>query len=303
MKIKLQHLFIFLISANSSLIFSQDLLEKLNNEFPDKPVYEIATFKTTRIGMLQSVETRKKGTIELSIYNRYWNTPSPTSQSFLADRVCRRYGLNYAFTDNFTLGFGYANMDKVADGFLKFKILKQQQNSSKMPITFTFLQNFSFREVTDVQVATFGNNLNKNLVAYSSQLLVARKMNQHLSLEIAPTLLGRFADITTENPNTQFAIVAGGRYKISGHASVVAEYYYVANTLKTIETYQPFLVGLNWEVSDLMLQFHLTNARNFTEEAFISQTRNNFNFKDPNLHFGFNATLLLHTGKKKLSIK
>ena len=48
------------------------------------------------------------------------------------------------------------------------------------------------------------------------------------------------------------------------------------------------------------LQFHLTNVRNFAEDAFITQTANNFNFKDPNLHFGFNATFVLHTKKKKL---
>lgn len=300
MKIKTPIILFLLLVTNNLVIFSQDLLEKLDKEYQEKPVFEIATFKTTRIAMLQSVETRKKGALELSIYNRYWNVPNTRSQSFLADRLCRRFGLNYSFTDNFNVGFGYTNMDKVADGFLKFKILKQHQNSNKVPFTVTFLQNFSRREVMDTQITTFGNNLNDYLFAYSTQLLVARKMNQHLSLQLAPTILGRFADITTDNPNTQFAIAAGGRYKISGHASVVAEYYYIANPLKSPETFRPFLVGLNWEVSDLMLQFHLTNARSFTEESFISQTANNFNFKDPNLHFGFNMTLLLHTKKQKL---
>lgn len=303
MKIKLQHLFIFLLLGNSSLIFSQDLLDKLNNEFPDKPVYEIATFKTTRIGMLQSVETRKKGTIELSIYNRYWNTPNPTSQSFLADKVSRRFGVNYSFSDNFTFGLGYTNFDEIAEGFFKYKLLKQQQNSSKKPVTVTLVQNISHRENKNASPVIYGTNLDENVFTYSSQVLVARKMNQHLSLQVAPTLVGRLVDNTTENPNTQFAVAAGGRYKISGHASVIAEYYYIANPLKAPKTYQPFLVGLNWEVSDLMLQFHVTNARNFAEDTYIPQTINNFNFKDPNLHFGFNVTLLLHTSKKKLSTK
>ena len=60
------------------------------------------------------------------------------------------------------------------------------------------------------------------------------------------------------------------------------------------------MIGVNWELSHLMLQFHVTNARNYAEDVFITQTTNNFNFKDPNLHFGFNATFVLHTSKNKL---
>ncbi|NJN50403.1 MAG: hypothetical protein HC798_04870 [Polaribacter sp.] len=59
------------------------------------------------------------------------------------------------------------------------------------------------------------------------------------------------------------------------------------------------MAGLNWEVSDLMLQFFITNATNFAEDLYITQTPNNFNFKDPNLHFGVNATFILHTNKNK----
>jgi hypothetical protein len=33
---------------------------------------------------------------------------------------------------------------------------------------------------------------------------------------------------------------------------------------------------------------------------FLTQTTNNFNFKDPNLHFGVNATYIIHTKKKKI---
>jgi hypothetical protein len=67
-----------------------------------------------------------------------------------------------------------------------------------------------------------------------------------------------------------------------------------------VQTYNAFMIGVNWEVSDLMLQFHFTNARNFVEDTFITQTKNNFNAKDGNFHFGFNATFVLHTKNKKL---
>ena len=77
-------------------------------------------------------------------------------------------------------------------------------------------------------------------------------------------------------------------------------YNYVVNPVKSFDVYNTFMLGVNWEVSDLMLQFHLTNARNFAEDTFLTQTTNNFNFKDPNLHFGVNATYIIHTKKKKI---
>ena len=75
------------------------------------------------------------------------------------------------------------------------------------------------------------------------------------------------------------------------------EYYYQANPITSTSNFDAFAVGVNWELTDLMLQFILTNAHNMAEDAFITQTRNNFNTRDGNLFFGFNATLVLHFRK------
>ena len=299
---KNKHIFKLLIGCfiiMHSTISAQGLLDKLNNEFPDKPMYEIATFKTTRIGLGHSIETRKKGALEISLYNRYWNIPNFEGQRFLADVVSTRYGLNYSFSDNFTLGLGYTNHDKVSDGFIKYKLLKQQQNSKKGLVSITFLQTLSHRSVENTNGNIYQQNSSSDKYAFTSQVLIARKINTEFSLQVAPTFIHREKNPWTDNPNNQFAIAFGGRHKISNHASIVSEYYYLANPLKTIQTYNPFMIGLNWELSYIMLQFHMTNARNFAEDTFITQTRNNFNAKDGNFHFGFNATFVLDTKKKK----
>ncbi|WP_299061704.1 DUF5777 family beta-barrel protein [uncultured Polaribacter sp.] len=283
-----QLLIVLFLIVNCS-INAQDLLEKLNQEFPDTPVYEIATFKTTRIGLGHSIETRKKGALQISLYNRYWNFPTPRSERFLADKVSSRYGLEYAFSDNFTAGLGYTNFDEISDGFLKYRLLKQQKNNKKRYVSITLVQGFSHRT----------NLANKDQFAFTSQALIARKINRDFSLQISPTFIHKQATLADIDPKSQFAIGFGGRHKIGGHTAIVSEYYYVANPLKSIDTYNAFMVGLNWEVGDLMVQLQVTNARNFAEDTFITQTAHNFNFKDPNLHFGFNVTFLLHTNKKK----
>ena len=54
----------FLLVSNTK---AQKLLDKLDKEFPKTTIYEIATFKTTRIALGHSVETRKKGILEISM--------------------------------------------------------------------------------------------------------------------------------------------------------------------------------------------------------------------------------------------
>jgi hypothetical protein len=293
-------LIVFFIGIGSS-INAQDLLDKLSKEFPDKPVYEIATFKTTRIGLGHSIETRKKGALEISLYNRYWNIPNFEGQRFLADVVSTRFGLDYSFSDNFTFGLGYTNHDKITDGFFKYKVLKQRKNSKKGFASITLVQGFSHRKSENTSGSIYEPTTNSSdKYAFTSQVLVAKKINSDFSLQISPTFIHRETNSLTDDPNNQFAIAFGGRHKIGGHASIVSEYFYVTNPLKSIDTYNAFMVGVNWELSHLMLQFHVTNARNFPEDTFITQTRNNFNAKDGNFHFGFNATWVLQTKKKKL---
>ncbi|MHB0756651.1 DUF5777 family beta-barrel protein [Polaribacter sp. M15] len=292
---------VFLFIILSIKLNAQSLLDKLNNEFPDNTIYEIATFKTTRIGLGHSIETRKKGALEFSLYNRYWNIPNFEGQRFLADVVSTRYGLDYAFSDNFTLGLGYTNHDKITDGFLKYKLFKQSQNSKKSFVSITLLQTISQRKVENTNGGIYNQITDSDTkYAFTSQVLIARKINPDISLQIAPTFIHRADDLLTTDPNNQFAVAFGGRHKISNHAAIVSEYYYVANPLKSVDTYNAFMVGVNWEMGDLLLQFQMTNARNFVEDTFITQTTNNFNAKDGNFHFGFNATFVLHTKKRKL---
>ncbi|WP_405568083.1 DUF5777 family beta-barrel protein [Polaribacter sp. Asnod6-C07] len=295
-------LFLLCMLLVHSSLNAQGLLDKLENEFPDKPVYEIATFKTTRIGLGHSIETRKKGALEISLYNRYWNIPDFKGQRFLADVVSIRYGLDYAFSDNFTVGLGYTNHDKISDGFFKYKLLKQRQNSNKGLFSITLIQGISHRKVEGIYNDNYEQNnaSSSSKYAFTSQVLIARKINTELSLQVAPTFIQRAENPLIDDTKNQFAIAFGGRHKIGGHASIVSEYFYVTNPLKSIETYNAFMIGLNWELSHLLLQFQMTNARNFAEDTFITQTRNNFNAKDGNFHFGFNATWVLQTKKKKL---
>lgn len=282
--------FLFVVSAFHSLT-AQTLLDKLENEMPKDSSYTDATFKTTRISIGHSVETRKQGILEVSAFSSFWNIPNVDIQSFVADKVNTRFGLEYAFSDRFTFGVGASTWDGILDGFGKYRLMRQGGKNNNF-FNITLLQTLSYRTKKIGYYSQFDDFSDK--AAITSQILIARKFNPKFSLQIAPTFVHRSGSGFDADPNNQFALGFGGRYKVGQHVSIVSEYYYVANELKSTDTYGAFALGVNWEMSDLMLQFNFTNARNLVDDMFITQTTNNFNFNDGNFHFGFKATYIIH---------
>ena len=274
---------------------AQDLLRILEDEQKDIPRYAEATFKFSRITFGHSVETRKKGLLDIFVANRFWNTPADRSQSFFADRLSSRIALEYGISDRFMLGFGGTSFDGLFDGFLKYKLLRQRTDDNGSPVSITLFQNSSYFSEA-IANSSIQSDFN-NRLSFTSQLLIASKITPKFSLQIAPSFIHRGLVYSENDPQNHFAIGFAGRYELGGHLSLVSEYYYTAHPIKTFDTYGPFALGVNWELGDIMLQFMLTNAVNMVEDAFITQTRNNFNFKSPNLNFGFNAAYIIHFKK------
>lgn len=271
---------------------TQDLLQILEEERPEQFQYADATFKATRITFGHSVETRKKGILEISVANRFWDSPAPRSQSFVADRLSTRLALEYGLSDRLSTGLGGTTWDGLFDGFLKYRLIRQAVGKQGSPISVTLFQNtsyFSEGESDSTIEDAFADRL-----SFTTQALIASKVNRDFSLQLAPTYVHKGVSYYGEPNKDYFALGVGGRYKLGQHLSFVSEYYWLINPSESPSTYGPFSIGINWELGDVMLQFMLTNAVNMVEEAFITGTRNNFNFRSPNLNFGFNFVYVIH---------
>jgi hypothetical protein len=285
---KSKYLSFVLFLSISSFLNAQNLLDKLESEHQETPQYVMSTFKGTRVSIGHSIETRKKNTLEVSFMSRYWNVPQESSNSFIADRMCTRFGLDYGVSDRFTVGFGTGNPNGILDGYLKYRLVQQTANNKGSLFGITLLQTGTYRtrNIKNIERRdNFGNKL-----AFTTQVLIARKFSRKFSFQISPTFIHRTSSRFSVDDHNHFAIGFSPRYKLGNHVSLVSEYYYVANPLKSIETFGAFSLGVNWEVSDLLLQFKMTNNQIFTEDAFITQTGQNFNFRDGNFFFGFHAT-------------
>ncbi len=286
-------LVLLLLSQNAS---SQSLLETLDKEYPTITEYELATFKGTHLAIGQSIENRRKGTLQFMNMNRFWNLPDNTnSQSFIADRWNARLGLEYSITDRFTVGGGWNSFEKISDSYLKYNLIRQIKHSKKS-LSVTLFQHASYIQKNSSLNSTGNLDDVNTRLAYTSQILIARKFTPEISIQVTPTFVRKVTP-SSINPNNIFALGFGGRYRIKPHVSIVSEYYYVANPLESVETFGAFALGVNWDVRFLLLQFQMTNAVSMVEDRFITQTRRNFNSNDGNFFFGFNAIFTIHTKK------
>ncbi|ULC59879.1 DUF5777 family beta-barrel protein [Flaviramulus sp. BrNp1-15] len=272
---------------------SQDLLDILENEQKDTTGYITPSFKMTRIAFGHSTEVRSKNILEVFTSTRFWDLPRERSQSFGADKMSTRIALEYGISNRLSFAVGGTTFDGLFDSYLKYKLLTQKKGAKSAPFNITLFQGASYNSSSISSYYAVENDFS-NRLSFTSQILISRKFSSDFSFQIAPTFIHKGLMLSDEDKPNFFAMGFGARYKLGPHLSIVSEYYKTFNPIKSADTYGPFALGVNWEVGDVLLQFMLTNARDMVEDTFITQTRNNFNFRNPNLNFGFNATYVIH---------
>ncbi|MEZ4910967.1 MAG: DUF5777 family beta-barrel protein, partial [Saprospiraceae bacterium] len=118
--------------------FSQeDLLSLLGDE--DVTEYATASFKTNHVINLHSLENTAGGVLDFKISHRFGTLDGGAYELFGLDNSTIRLGFDYGITDALTVGIGRSSFEKVYDGFLKYRFLRQSKGKKNMPITAAIL--------------------------------------------------------------------------------------------------------------------------------------------------------------------
>lgn len=288
-------LLLLLFLAFSVPTFAQDdLLDILEDVEPvqeETTNYTIATFKTTRLCIGQSVETNQEGVLNVLIGHRFGRVNGSAKEFFGLDNATIRLGLEYGITDNLNIGFGRSSFEKTYDGFLKYRVLRQSTGKRKMPITMTLFASMAIKS----QEWTDNNRENyfTSRMYYAFQIMLARKFSERLSFQLTPTMIHRNLVATKADKNDVFAVGAGGRVKVSGSVSINAEYNFVipgqiSSTIGGQKVRDSFALGVDIETGGHVFQIHVTNSRGIIEKMFISETNGDITKGD--LHIGFNIS-------------
>ncbi|MCW3075459.1 MAG: hypothetical protein JWO32_68 [Bacteroidetes bacterium] len=304
-------IFIFSFCVISGVIIAQeDLLGMVDEGKPVKPQKVFATFKTYRLGNALTTETVKKNHLDFRISHRFGNIYDDTKPNAINETFQTYLGFDnasdirtsfdYGVTDNITVGIGRSRMNKMLDASIKWRFLQQTTNFS-VPVSMALFTDVGYShartsELYEGVVKDFPTN-ELHRVNYFTQLIIASKLNDWVSLELLPAYIYRNFIKSGVNQNNKAAnengfvsIGFGGRIKLSKRCSFIGDYYF--NTSKFYannpEYKNPLSLGVEMETGGHVFSLFFTNASGLIDNNFIPQTRDSWG--KGQVKFGFSIS-------------
>lgn len=293
---KIRFLFLFLFIAGAG--FSQDSLLSLLDDslqsgsvtFPVK-----ATFKAIHIVNTQTIESPAKGDLNFIIMHRFGKLNDGSYEFFGLDNANIRLGLDYGITDRLGIGIGRSSVEKTYDGYLKYKLVHQTQGKKPFPVSISILSAIS-NYTMKYFYKPFLNA--KYRTTYTTQLMIARKFSEAVSLQLSPTWMHFNLVPTRQDNNDLIAAMFGGRIKFSKRMSITAEYnYLLPDQIESMDLTNSLSVGLDIETGGHVFQLVFSNSRGMIESQYIARTDGEWGKGD--IYFGFNVSRNFTLGKKK----
>lgn len=287
-------LFLTAFAATESYCQNEDLLKGIADSTPKKEkVYN--AFKSSRVIMSHSMEMLRPGVLDFRILHRFGNVNQGLSQFFGLDQATIRLGLDYGVTDDLTVGIGRGSFKKEVDGFVKYRIVQQATGPKALPVSVLFAGGMTI--IGAPWSDTTRKNYFSSRLGYYGQLIVGRKLNDNLTLQVSPTILHRNFVETEADPNDLYAAGFGGRIKLTKRISLNVDYYYVINQNGARDLHNPLSVGFDIETGGHVFQLHFTNAVGMNERVFLTETTNSWGRGD--IQFGFNISRAFQISKRK----
>lgn len=265
----------------SSAFAQEDSL--LNSLDQDMPVqnYVDATFKSTRVVNFQTVETTGKHTLDFRISHRFGLLNGGINTFYGVDGPANlRLGLEYSPDGRLQVGIGRTSYQKMYDGFLKYKLLRQKIDNT-IPVTVTLLAGMFVTSDNDPSASFTGFDHYQyftSRMSYNYQILIARKFNDDISIQIAPTMIHYNLVEHITDQNDLYALIGLARFKLSKRMAITGEYAYrLSQYTQNMTLYHNSAsVSLEMETGGHVFQIVLTNSYGLVESQTISQTQNDW---------------------------
>jgi hypothetical protein len=238
------------------------------------------TFGTTTLIENSTTETIYKGGLELEIRHRFSLIKNYHDLYGIYGSANTRIGLNYGITDRLMVGAGTTKDYKLQDIQWKYLILQQTENNST-PVSLSYFGNV----VADLRTAdNFGpaaSYKKMHRLSYFTQLIVARKINNMFSVQVAPSLIyynsvPLNADTTAGYKNLNLGVHAGGRANLFGAHSLIVEYDQLL-TKQTPDVPTKPNLSFGWEISTATHTFQIfaTNYNQILNQRNLVFNTNN----------------------------
>jgi len=263
------------------LSFAQEDLLAGIDSIPKRQPVESA-FKGLKIVNLESTKLAAKGELYFIVAHRFGSVKDGFEGFFGLDNAVTQ--IKFVYGLNKWLSVAAARSEQAYDVSAKYRLQPQIENG--FPFTIVAFNSLAFNNLLKE------HNLPKlkfqDRMTYLAQVLISRKFNEKLSLELIPTFFHENFVENDNQENSQVAIGVGGRYKVSKRVSINMDYAMHGNRTSSSIYRNPLSVGVDIETGGHVFQMHFTNSQGIHEAGFLGQSTGNW--ADGDIYFGFNLS-------------
>jgi len=274
-----------------------------------KPVKN--TFESVWIIDNQTVMVPVKGTLEMDIMHRFGTVKKGYEDfwGFFAPSNIR-LGVSYSPINKLNVGIGVTKKNMIWDGSAKYAII--QQTKGQYPVSVTYYGNVAYDTRKDKDKTIF--KYRSQRLSFFNQVIIARKVTNKLSLQIAPSVSHQNSvnGYLTKNDSTgkttykemefnHFAIAFSARYKVTPVTSVMINYDQPITKHATNNPNPNLSFGIELNTSSHSFQLFVGNYFNLVQQQNNLYNNNSpFGYTDfegkkvkgGNFLIGFNITRL-----------
>lgn len=276
-------------SSSAFLAQSPDDLLSMVEEKPKKEFIN-ATFKTTRLINFHTVEVLGKRSLDFRISHRFGDFNSGAYNAWGVDGGANiRLALEYNHGTRLMFGVGRTSGGKIADGFLKYRLLKQTTKGGGMPVSVTLFTSVYHTFLQNVIID--GENKYQTIpdrLSYCHQIMVGRKFNSRFSFQLTGAMVHVNLVDKISDKNDCFVIGGVTRFKFTKRQAITLEYGYRLNKYSKEKYYDSFGIGYDLETGGHVFQIHLTNSFGLTEDQYFMYT--NTTWENWGVRLGFNIS-------------
>ncbi len=283
--VKLKTVCLFIVFVFSSIVYAQ---EDLFNEIDTDSVqneYVSSVFKGLKIINFESTKMAAKKEFYFVVSHRFGSVKGGFKELFGLDQAATRLNFIYGISNGINVGVSRSAYQKTYEMSLKYRLIRQGAKGGS-PVTIVGFNSVSVNTLLDedfLPKLEFSDRL-----AYVSQILISRKVNNNFSLELIPTLLHQNYVENNKQDNTQYVIGFGGRHKITKRLSFNFDWGYHLNRENTLVYRNPLAVGVDIETGGHVFQLHFSNAQPSFESGYLSKAAGDWEKGD--FFFGFNLS-------------
>lgn len=271
---------ITLLLISSSIFAQDDLLNEIDTVSIDKRV--TSAFKSLKIVNLESTKLAAKGDFYFVVSHRFDYLKNGFDDFFGLDNANTRLQFVYGVTPWLNIHASRSGFNKTYEIAGKYSLMHQEVDG--FPFEIVGFNSLAINTALDKELLPL-LEFNDRL-SYVSQVLISRKFNDKLSLEVAPTYFHENYVTDDNQDNSQFAIGVGGRYKLTSRWSLNMDYAAHLNRASDSPYTNPLSIGVDLETGGHVFQMHFTNSLAMHESGFLGSTSGKWNKSQ--IAFGFN---------------